>query len=74
MEANASAAFDLNSRSTHTSTFFIPSDLVVASPVEDYFIHIDDLPDDEKVCLIAILISFVYDKISSHIYLMAFLI
>uniref|UniRef100_A0A453D1P8 SET domain-containing protein n=1 Tax=Aegilops tauschii subsp. strangulata TaxID=200361 RepID=A0A453D1P8_AEGTS len=23
-------------------------DLVVASPVEDYFIHIDDLPDDKK--------------------------
>jgi hypothetical protein len=26
------------------------SDLVVASPVEDYFIHIDDLPESEKVC------------------------
>ncbi|OEL12783.1 Histone-lysine N-methyltransferase ATXR2 [Dichanthelium oligosanthes] len=25
-------------------------DLVVASPVEDYFIHIDDLPDSEKYC------------------------
>lgn len=23
--------------------------MVVPSPVEDYFIHIDDLPDDEKV-------------------------
>jgi hypothetical protein len=26
------------------------SDLVVASSVEDYFIHIDDLPESEKVC------------------------
>lgn len=32
------------------------SDLVVASPVEDYFIHIDDLPDDKKVCLMVALI------------------
>jgi hypothetical protein len=24
-------------------------DLVVASPVEDYFLYIDDLPDAEKV-------------------------
>lgn len=25
------------------------SDLVVASPVEDYFLYIDDLPEPEKV-------------------------
>uniref|UniRef100_A0A0D9W9W8 SET domain-containing protein n=1 Tax=Leersia perrieri TaxID=77586 RepID=A0A0D9W9W8_9ORYZ len=27
---------------------FDPDGLVVASPIEDYFIHIDDLPDDKK--------------------------
>lgn len=26
------------------------SDLVVASPVEDYFLYIDDLPPSQKVC------------------------
>ncbi|GJN26364.1 hypothetical protein PR202_gb14290 [Eleusine coracana subsp. coracana] len=29
-------------------TYTMLSDLVVASPVEDYFIYIDDLPDSEK--------------------------
>jgi hypothetical protein len=28
---------------------FSRRDLVVASPVEDYFIHIDELPVEEKV-------------------------
>ena len=46
-ETNAGAAF---------FHLFHSSDLVVASPVEDYFIHIDDLPDDKKVCLMVALI------------------
>nr|CAB3488356.1 unnamed protein product [Digitaria exilis] len=30
---------------------FKKSDLVVASPIEDYFIHIDDLPESEKITI-----------------------
>jgi hypothetical protein len=33
------------------------SDLVVASPIEDYFIFIDELPDKEKVFLLLIYLS-----------------
>ena len=40
------------------------SDLVVASPVEDYFLYIDDLPYPEKVRIYG-LVSFFFNQIES---------
>lgn len=43
--------------------FLLDSDLVVASPVEDYFLYIDDLPQSEKVSMYATLLH-VYNFIT----------
>lgn len=39
----------MNYSETILICYIFGRDLVVASPVEDYFLYIDDLPDAEKV-------------------------
>lgn len=60
----------------HESNLLDVSDLVVASPVEDYFLHIDDLPEARKVkneiteCFALILCSVCKDCIYLSLYML----
>ena len=50
---------------TSTEGFsFYSREIVVASPVEDYFLYIDDLPPAAKVLFSIYLLLFPYSKIA----------